>query len=651
MTSKPTFFSQPTRSRRHKEADALGIGTAAANGSPSPCGEGRGEGERPLRTASIHRHVGFVRSFLTLAILCIACFLIAARPALASESNDKSKGDDLSSHSFPALGSSFKRRVDVAWNQFYDTAGLANILEKIHKEFPNLTKLYSLGKSYEGRDLWCLEVTAPGGMSADRKPAIYIDGNIHGNEVQGGEVVAFTAWYLCHQYSNLEAVTDLLEHNVFYLVPTINPDGRDFWLHGANTASTSRSGAVPRDNDRDGLVDEDDYDDLDGDGSITQMRIKDPNGRWKKHPRFPEYLMVPAEPDEPGEYTLLGYEGIDNDGDGLINEDPKGGYDPNRNWAWDWQPDYIQSGSMDYPFSLPETHEVAEFFLRHPNIAAAQSFHNNGGMILRGPGRDGGQISSGDDRVMQFIAQRGEQVLPFYRSMVIYKDLYTVWGGELDWFYGARGVLSFTCEIWNSRSLNKGANPPSRDEEAEIIKFLLMDDAVVKWHEFNHPTYGKIEIGGLKKTWGRTPTSFLLEEECHRNMAFTLFHASQLPRLTFSEIKVEPIGEKLSRVWVTIENSRMIPTRIQQDVNNHISMPDILTLSGRGVKVLSAGKVTDRFFKKVEPVKRRPERLEIDTIPGMGTARVQFVVSGTGAFTLKLDSAKGGVLTKEANLP
>jgi hypothetical protein len=272
-------------------------------------------------------------------------------------------------------------------------------------------------------------------------------------------------------------------------------------------------------------------------------------------------------------------------------------------------------------------------------------------MILRSPGREGGQIQGGDERVMQSIGQRGEQILPFYRSMVIWKDLYTVWGGELDWLYGARGILSFTCEIWNSRSLNKGASPPSRDEEREFIKHVLLDDGVVRWHTFDHPTYGTIEIGGMKQTWGRTPVSFLLEEECHRNMAFTLYHASQLPRIAIMEVKAEPLGNGVHKVWVTIENSRMIPTRTQQDVNYHISPPDVLTLAGPEVKVLSAGRVVDRFFKRVEAVKRRPERVELDAVPGMGAARVQFVVSGKGRFKVNLDSAKGGIITVEQTLP
>jgi hypothetical protein len=399
------------------------------------------------------------------------------------------------------------------------------------------------------------------------------------------------------------------------------------------------------------LVDEDDYDDLDGDGSITQMRIRDPNGRWKAHPRFPEYLMVQAEPDAQGEYTLLGHEGLDNDGDGEVNEDPKGGYDPNRNWGWDWQPDFLQSGSMDYPFSLPETRAVAEFILKHPNIAAAQSYHNNGGMILRGPGREGGQINPADDRIMQLIAEKGEQVLPFYRSMVIYRDLYTVWGGELDWLYAARGIMSFTCEIWNNRSLNKGPASPSNQEEAEIIKYLLLNDAVVPWHTYEHPTYGTIEIGGRKKTWGRTPVSFLLEEECHRNMAFTLFHAEQMPRLSFSDVQIRPLGTNLFRVRATVSNTRMIPTRTRQDVENHINPPDVLELQGSTVKVLSAGISRNMFFTTIDPVKRRPERIELDSVPGMGSARVQFVVTGRGDFHLKLNSAKGGVLQLKRTLP
>jgi hypothetical protein len=146
-------------------------------------------------------------------------------------------------------------------------------------------------------------------------------------------------------------------------------------------------------------LDEDDVEDINGDGVIAQMRIKDPNGRLKPHPDYPKYLMVRAKDDEKGQYTLLGSEGIDNDGDGRINEDGIGGYDGNRNWPRDWQPDYIQRGSHEYPCSLPETRAIVNFVIAHPNIAAMQSYHNSGGMILRPPGRAGGTMLPPDERV------------------------------------------------------------------------------------------------------------------------------------------------------------------------------------------------------------------------------------------------------------
>ncbi len=585
---------------------------------------------------------------LTLSAVGIASLFTVTVNAQVSDR--KPKADDPAEHAYPALGSSTPYKVKVEWNRFYDHAGLGSILARIHKEFPKLTKLYSLGKSVEGRDMWCLEVSSEKG-DAKRKPGMYIDGNIHGNEVQGGEAVAYTAWYLCHQYGRLDKVTELLDRSVFYLIPTINPDGRDRWFHSAQSAHSSRTGVKPVDNDRDGVADEDDVDDLDNDGSITTMRIKDPNGRWKPHPQFPEFLMVEAPVDQPGEYTLLGSEGMDNDGDGAVNEDAVGGYDMNRNWAWDWQPTYLQFGAHEYPFSLPETRALAEFIDTRRNIAALQTYHNAGGMILRAPGREGGVMRGGDERVHQLIAQRGEKMLPFYRSMVVWKDLYTVWGGEFDWTYGALGIVSLSNELWSMRNLDRSAGSPSAEDSAAFLKYVLLSDGVVKWHPYTHPTFGPIEIGGTKKQWSRTPPSFLLEEECHRNMAFTLYHADQMPLLRISQVLMEKIDDGLFKVVVTVENSRLIPTHTDQDVTHHINAPDIISLKGEKVKVISAGRMTDPYFKKVEAVERRPERVEVPNIPGMGTARVQFVVSGSGRYTVTVDSVKGGLHETTQTLP
>jgi hypothetical protein len=111
------------------------------------------------------------------------------------------------------------------------------------------------------------------------------------------------------------------------------------------------------------------------------------------------------------------------------------------------------------------------------------------------------------------------------------------------------------------------------------------------------------------------------------------------------------LDENLFKIWVTVENWRLIPTRTDQYITHHIRPPDIVSVRGNDIKVLSAGRVTDKFFKRVQPVKRRPERVELSSIGSMDSVIVQFIVGGKGSFTITVDSAKGGVLTESRLLP
>ena len=246
---------------------------------------------------------------------------------------------------YKAAGSPVNPKVAISWNRYNDHAGITEILKKIVKAYPGLARLESIGKSYEGRDLWCIAITDYSKGEAAKKPGMYIDGNIHSNEVQGSEFAMYTAWYLTENFNDNSFIKELLADKIIYIVPTINPDARDAFFKKPNNPNSPRSGVVPVDNDMDGLVDEDGYDDLDGDGNIVQMRRKNPNGRYKIDPTNPN-RMIALGPDEKGDYELLGLEGIDNDGDGQVNEDgAQFEYDPNRDWGWNWQPNNIQTGA------------------------------------------------------------------------------------------------------------------------------------------------------------------------------------------------------------------------------------------------------------------------------------------------------------------
>lgn len=544
-----------------------------------------------------------------------------------------------------AIGAPRDPKVKLPWDTYYDHAGIGEVVRKLAAAHPDYIRSGSIGKSHEGRDLWLLTVTDFRTGNPDRKPAYYIDGNIHSNEVQGSEFALYIAWYLAEMAGEVPAIDSLLRERTLYIVPTINPDGRDHYLKQPNTASSPRTGLVPRDNDHDGLVDEDGYDDLNGDGHITQMRRRNPNGRFIESPVDPR-IMIPAPPGQKGEWELLGLEGYDNDGDGLVNEDAVGGYDPNRNWPWRWAPQYVQGGADYYPGSLPETRAVLDFVHAHPNIAAAQSYHNNGGMILRGPGVPQDEYRPSDVRVFDELGRVGEEILPGYRYMTVWKDLYTVWGGELDWFYGARGILTFTNELWSSFLYfdREPTNDPYDNVTARFDRLLMMREGFVPWTKVQHPQYGEVEVGGMKKNFGRATPGFMMRVEAHRNAAFTLYQMSQMPQVSVDSIMTRTLPGGLTEVTAIVGNHKLIPTHTQQDLENRISRPDWVTLEG--AEPVAGFIVTNPLQEIAVEQKRNPKRILVDNIPGNGTVTVRWVVRGSGPFTVTVDSEKGGVARK-----
>jgi hypothetical protein len=546
---------------------------------------------------------------------------------------------------FRAAGSPENPKVQIAWNRYYNHAGITEICKKLAGAHPDLIKVSSIGKSYQGREMWMLTVTDFKKGKPEEKPAFYMDGNIHSNEIQGTEMAMYTAWYLAESFTSVEFIKELLADKVFYIVPTINPDARDHYMKEPNTPHSPRSGVIPVDNDRDGLVNEDGFTDLDGNGHITQMIRKSPTGRYKKDPSDPRRL-VQVKVDEIGEYEILGAEGVDKDGDGRVGEDGTGYYDPNRDWAWKWQPNYIQGGAYKYPFSLPENRNVRDFVMAHPNIAGAQSFHNSGGMLLRGPGaeEDAATYNAEDSRIYDAIGKKGELLIPGYRYMVVYKDLYTAWGGELDWLYGGRGIYTFSNELFTS-SMMFNKEDGGQEESYVFDKSLLFGDAIIEWKEYNHPQFGKIEVGGVKKNFGRADPGFLLESDAHRNMAFCIYHAYSMPKLVVEEISEKSLGGGLTEVTAVITNKRMMPTHASQDLKFKTERPDYITLEGG--KVIAGMIVEDRDMNEAREQKTNPQTIEVENIPGLGSVTVRWIVSGGKNYTVKVDSKKGGVASRQ----
>ena len=560
-------------------------------------------------------------------------------------------------------------KVPIAFNRLYDYPELVEAMRALVKGHPDLLSMHSLGKSTEGRDLWCITVNNPATGPDRSKPAMYVDGNIHGNEVQGAEAALYLVWYLAENRDRVPMLRALTDERAFYVVPTINPDGRAHWFNAPNTTNSSRSGKGPRDDDRDGVADEDGYDDVNGDGQVTQMRRKNPKGAWRLSPEDPRILVPVAlgEPVRPEDrYDSLGIEGVDNDGDGLVNEDPPGGYDLNRNWPADWRPDHTQPGAGDFPLSWPETRSIALFLLDHANVAGVQAFHNAAGMILRGPGSATrqGEYPAGDDRVAAEIGRNGERMIPFYKSLVIHKDLYNVHGGFIGWTYEHLGIFSFTNELWNNAQLLGRADtaeptPGSRrrrgDGESDELfasDKLLFGAAFAPWAAAKHPLYGDIEVGGFVKESQRVPPTFLIEELCHRNAAFVVYHADQMPRVVWDDVKVERLGPGTAAVTASVRNTRLIPSVSEQAARRKAGLPDTLSISGPGLTVVAGGLLLNPDTGEVRADEQTPQTIDLETgVPGGETIRVRWFVAGKGEAKVRYASRKAGSLERSLTLP
>ena len=567
------------------------------------------------------------------------------------------------------------RKVELSFNKYYDWEEVEDALRKLEKAYPKFLKLRSIGKSFQGREIWYMTINNPDSGSEMEKCAMYMDANIHGNEVQGGEIGIYTIWYLMENYNYNDYIKQMVDERVFYIFPSVNPDGRDLWLH---TGGSARSGQSPMDDDSDGLYDEDGPEDLDGDREVGAMYTKVEPGKGTHRLNDIGDRLVPikknieGKPDEIGDYKYIGSEGVDNDGDGRYNEDSGGGYDANRDWSSYWQPNYIQRGAGNYPFYWQESQATRDFFYSHPNIAGVQAFHNTGGMILRNPGAQlHGELPRSDLVVMDEIGKKGEKIIEGYRYIVIWSDLYTVWGGFIDFTYDNLGIYSFSNELWMSRADLDKDGETTEEEEAFFDKYIDMDNKAISMHEIDHPQLGKVTIDrDTTKLSGRVPPTWLLEEMCHRNMAFCLLHTWEMPLPIIKKVSTEKVGSGLHLVKVALYNERLMPTLSAAAIQNKVQHPDILYVEGN-VKVLAAGQARGtslpagiprrfmRYFRgrgaadsDVSLIdQKNPKNLKLNNgIPGRSEVEYHFLVEGKGNVTIKLDCKKGGKHTKTVTI-
>ena len=535
--------------------------------------------------------------------------------------------------------------LNPTWRQYHNTAAATELLRAWNKAYPNLTRLYPIGETLQGTPLMMLEITNKQTGETEEKPAYYYDGNIHSGELTGAEVALHFAWYVLSNYDKTPRIKNLLDTRVLYVRPKFNPDGADIAL---TTPNALRSTPRPYDEDMDGLLDEDPGNDLNKDGIIADMRLKNPTGIWKVSTKDPR-LMVKREPNEAdGTFYDVFDEGVDDDGDGKFNEDGIGGIDMNRNFPREWGMEFEQNGAGPFPLSEPETRATVEFINSHRNIAGIFHGHTAAGYLFRLPSTSSWDNFGMEDQQLilelseMYATTTGQKVVPSYTNPRLHRH-----GTLISWAYWDFGVVGFVPEFWGAFQADADKNGRTSDEE--LLKWndeKLAGKYYLNWQAYNHPQLGAVEIGGWNSRFIRqNPPVEFLKGEIEMYVPWMLWLAETSPRVVIRDASVKIIERgKVAKITVVVENEGYLPTNITKRAIEAQFASPVRALIQITDGELTAGKT----------------RMDLGHLSGrrdndMATSRreIEYIVRITGAnptATITIQSEKGGQVKRELEL-
>lgn len=500
------------------------------------------------------------------------------------------------------------------YDHYYLYDEMTEILKNYADKYPHLSELTSLTKTPGGRELWLLKITDTKYGSFEEKPGLCFAGNIHAEEIISSMCLMYYIDHLVTGYETNAKIQRLLRDYTVYVIPRICPDGTEYCFTSDWTCKSNLR-MYPFEKMPEGVIPTD----LDGDGHVRKMRIKDPKGEWKINPAEPR-LFIHREPDEfEGEfYTVLN--------EGLVNGDIKTClYDApnpythnyNRNWPYLWQPDTLlnridQFGSGEYPLCDPEIKALADFTVETKNLCAFVDFHSCTASImvpLEMAGTD--HANAKDEQRYREIVDMGRAVTGFDTNLKPGPKPGKAAAGGItsDYMHFCRGLVSLTYEAWDQR-LKAGAtssihNKVTTDNDIRYLHWMdthgYGEEYFKPWTKFNHPQLGEVELGGIehKHTVMNPSTEYLLPE-VQKSAAFLDRFVFTMPRLEVVNAEINLMqgnmfAEDVYELLFTVSNNRYFPTYVTEEARKLNLIKDIeVTLEGN-IDGFLVGKRTEKI--------------------------------------------------------
>ncbi|MFN3666189.1 MAG: M14 family metallopeptidase [Sediminibacterium sp.] len=529
--------------------------------------------------------------------------------------------------------------ASISAQDYSNAAEQANRLNALSKAYPQLTSLKSLTKTNGGKDIWLLTI---GTGKTETKPAIAVIGGVEGNHLLGTELAIGFAEQLL-KGSGSDSIKALLNRTTYYVFPNMSPDAMEQYFSKLKADRTGN--ATVTDDDRDGKTNEDGWDDLDGNGKITFLRVESVTGDYKLHPDDARVLVkADIGKGEKGKYKLLP-EGVDNDKDGLFNEDGEGGIAFNKNLTY--QHKTFATGAGEFPASEKETRAMLDFLYDAFNVYAVVSFGSNNNLstpINYNPGAANQRIVAG---LLEPDAKVNGMVSEMYNKVTGTKDApkNNVTGGDvLSWGYFHFGRYSFSTPGWwvpktKPDTTKKEKAFTIEDPTANYLRWASQQgitNTFTEWKTIQHPDYPgqKVEVGGVDPYVLNNPPYKMVDAVVKTHTAFLVKLAGYQPEIDVINLKTEKLANGLTRISLDVVNKGNLSTHTKLGERNYF---------------LKKVKVAIQTNDKQEIIGGRKIQLLSSLDPNESNS-FSWVVKGTGKITVEAGCPTAGTKTIEINL-
>ncbi len=506
-------------------------------------------------------------------------------------------------------------------------------------KFPQLVKTRSLVQTVGGKDILMITI---GTGKTEAKPAVVIVGGVDGKHILGVEMaIGFAEKLLAG--ATTDSVKRLLAKQTFYVFPNMSPDATEQYF---SKVKSERSGnATKTDDDRDGRINEDNVDDLDGNGKITWMRVSDQTGKFKLNTDDPRTLLAvdPAK-GEAGKYILLP-EGIDNDKDGEFNEDGDGGVSFNRNSSYNFK--NFLPGAGEYAVSEKENRALFDFLFDAFNVYALVTFgptNNLSTPVTFNPMAISKRIITGwfedEVKVNVLVSERYNKITKTKEAPKTAVEI----GDFAQWAYFHYGRLSFSTPGWwvpkaSPDTAKKEKKFINDDATANYLRWAASQGIVntfTPWKAINHPDFpGKtVEIGGVDPFVLVNPPYQMVDGIVAKHTDFVLNLAEMAPQLEIINIKTERVTDGLTRVSLNIMNTGELPTYTKIGDRSYFLKKIIVKVNLSDKQTVVSGRETQ----------------SLDGIQGKEYKELSWLIKGTGKISIDAGSPTTGSKSVEVSL-